>query len=65
MRTFNEASATEEEDQRQRRSRGDSTEDGAVDVRWSLSPSRRGRLACCSAQFLRREIKRDPHSARN
>jgi hypothetical protein len=39
-RTFYEASAAEEEDQRRCRGRGDNTEDGAVDVRWPLSPSR-------------------------
>jgi hypothetical protein len=33
MRTFYEASATEEEDRRRRRGRCDSVEDGAVDVR--------------------------------
>jgi hypothetical protein len=62
-RTFYEASATEEEDRRQRRGHGDSAEDGAVDV--CSGPFRRraraaGRPACCSAGFLRREIKRDP-----
>jgi hypothetical protein len=40
MRTFYEASATEEEDQRWHRGSGDNTEDGVVDVRWPLSPSR-------------------------
>jgi hypothetical protein len=33
-------SAIEEEDRRQRRGCGDSAEDGAIDVRWPLSPSR-------------------------
>jgi hypothetical protein len=33
MRTFYEASADEEEDRRSRRGRGDSAEDGAIDVR--------------------------------
>jgi hypothetical protein len=33
MRTFYEASAAVEEDRRRRRGRGDSAEDGAVDVR--------------------------------
>jgi hypothetical protein len=40
MRTFYEASVAEEEDRRRRRDRGDSAEDGAVDVHWPLSPSR-------------------------
>jgi hypothetical protein len=60
MRTFYEASAAEEEDRRRRRGRSDSAEVGAVDVR--SGPFRRracGRLACCSAGFLRREIKCD------
>jgi hypothetical protein len=38
--TFYEASAAEEEDRRRRRGRGNSAEDGAVDVCWPLSPSR-------------------------
>jgi hypothetical protein len=38
--TFYEASAVEEEDWRRRRGRGNSAKDGAVDVRWPLSPSR-------------------------
>jgi hypothetical protein len=33
-RTFYEASTTEEEDRRRRRGRGDSVEDGAVDIRF-------------------------------
>jgi hypothetical protein len=32
-RTFYEASAAEEEDQRRRRGRGDSAEDGVIDIR--------------------------------
>jgi hypothetical protein len=40
MRNFYEESAAEEEDRRWRRGRGDNAEDGAVDVRWPLSPSR-------------------------
>jgi hypothetical protein len=56
----------EEEDWRRRHGRGDSVEDGAVDIRWPLSPScARGRAACCSVGFLSIDIKRDPQSARN
>jgi hypothetical protein len=44
MRTFYEASAAEEEDRRRRRGRGDSAEDGAVDVR-SDPFCRRARVA--------------------
>jgi hypothetical protein len=40
MRNFYEESAAEEEDRRWRRGRGNNAEDGAVDVRWPLSPSR-------------------------
>jgi hypothetical protein len=66
MRTFYEASAAEEEDRRRRRGRGNSEEDGTVDVRSGPFRRRaRGRPACCSASFLRREIKRDPQSARS
>jgi hypothetical protein len=36
-RTFYEASAAEEEAQRRRRGRGDSAEDGAIDVRFGPS----------------------------
>jgi hypothetical protein len=39
-RTFYKASAIEEEDRRWRHRRGDSAEDGAIDVHWPLSPSR-------------------------
>jgi hypothetical protein len=60
MRTLYEASATEEEDQRPRHGRGDSVEDGVVDV--PSCPFRRrarGRPACYNASFLRSESKRD------
>jgi hypothetical protein len=41
-------------------------EDGAVDVRSRpFRPRACGRPACCSASFLRREIKRYPQSARS
>jgi hypothetical protein len=59
-RIFYETSAAEEEDRRWRRGHGDSAEDGAVDVRCGLF-RRRAR----AAGFLRREIKRDPQSARS
>jgi hypothetical protein len=62
-RTFYEASETEEEDRRWQHDRGDSTEDGAVDVRCGPFHRRaHGRLAYCSIGFLR-EIKHDPQSA--
>jgi hypothetical protein len=64
--TFCEASATEEEDGKRRHGRGDSAEDGAVDVRSGPFCRRAcGRPAYCSAGFLRREIKRDPQTARS